>query len=208
LLGRRLKKGVELNANCRILLIIFAVTIVGGFLNSGRWAGGRNHYFSSYLVAAIFIFEFLVFSWVKDDRHQKKLAQFVCLCIYSIGLLLSSLYLILPNKFGKVFLLTSSQRESHKKMISEIKAAAKPAFVEPNYLALPWNSGQDYPDIVDDTTYIFSGITIAEERIKNKYYAEAFLTRESRWRHLFEESGYKETERLADLVRLKAGNTP
>jgi hypothetical protein len=208
LLGRQLSRRFQPNANCRILLLIFVMTFVGGFVNSARWASGRNHYFAAYLVAGIFIVEYLISSWKNVDGNQIKFARYVCLCLYSIGLALGLLYLILPNRFGRISLLTRSQRETNKEIISVIRAAAKPVFVQNNYLALPWNCGQDYSDIVDDTTYIFSGITIVEQRIKNRYYAEAFLSEESRWKDLFEESGYKQTQRLSGLIRFKAGNTP
>jgi cbb3-type cytochrome oxidase subunit 3 len=208
LMSRQLMKRFEPNANRRILIIIFAITVIGGFLNSERWGSGRNCYFPSYLVGSIFVIEYLILSWEKDDEYRKGLSQYVCISLFFMGLVLSSLYLILPNKFGRIFLLTQDQREANKKIIAIIKAARKPTFAESHYLALPWNSGQDYLDIVDDTTYIFSGITIVEQRIKNRYYAEAFLFENSRWTNLFEESGYKQTDRLFGLARFKVGDIP
>jgi len=196
------------NANLRILLIIFVITFIGGFISAGRWAGARNHYFSSYLVAGIFILEYLFSSWGNGNGYQEKTTRYVCLSLYSIVFVLSSLYLILPNRFGKITLLTFSQRQAQKENISVIRAAAKPVFVEPNYLSLPWLCGQDYPDIADDTTYIFSGSTIVETRIKNLYYAEAFLFEESIWKDLFEGSGYKPADRLSGLIRFKRAQTP
>ena len=113
------------------------------------------------------------------------------------------------------------QRRGASQLRNLILSSKKPVFVEHNYFALPWNSGQNPTEILaGETTRVTSLTKLSwfplrfptieygpglEDRIKGyirtQYYAEAFVFKENKWCHLLEESGYRKFSFHGNLVR-------
>jgi len=191
------------------LSIIFMVTTFGNILISTKFASWRNYYFSSFSVAQLFLAEYLLLSWESVSEAKKSVLMKTMLFCFAFGLFLSLAYFIFPNRFGRLELFSSQQREEMRKIRKVIISSAKPVFVEPAYFALPWNSGQYPSDVIEWTTY--QGIANAklvitiESRIRERYYAEAFVFN-GMWSRLLEESGYRKIAQCQDIIRFVRGN--
>ena len=95
-------------------------------------------------------------------------------------------------------LLTSQERKEAKIIRQIIFSATKPVFVEEMYYMLPWISNQYPSEVIEWTSHTrvknCKFIASLEKRIKQKYYAEAFVF-EGEGARLFHRLGYK---RLGD----------
>lgn len=191
------------------LSIIFMVTTFGNILISTKLGSWRNYYFSSFLVAQLFLAEYLLLSWDNAPEAKKPVLMKTMLFCFAFGLFLSLAYFIFPNRFGRLEPFSSQQREEMRKIRKVIISSAKPVFVEPAYFALPWNSGQYPSDVIEWTTYreiVNAQLVITiESRIRERYYAEAFVFN-GMWSRLLEESGYKKIAQCQDIIRFVRGN--
>jgi len=198
-LTNRIRKNNTINS----LLLILFITAMGDILTSKRWACSRNLYFSSFLIAALFTIECIISIWKEKNMRNLQLAIKVMFFSFFFGLLFSSLYLIFPNKFGRIQLLTSLERQESKKIREAIYSSRKPVFVGPAYYALPWNTNQYPSEVVNDAEYCIlrgKGIDFAlEKKIRERYFAEAFVF-DGEWARIFELLGYRRVLQTKDLI--------
>lgn len=195
------KKGKE-STTLGIVLVILAISLAGNFLLTGKIGSGRYYYFSSFLVGQLFVVQYLVSGWPAMDDARKCISMIMVFIGFSLGIGLSSLYLLFPNQLGRIELMTSQERVEASRLTQIIYSAAKPVFVEASYYALPWNSGQYPSDVINWT---FFGVTRGsrfgfplEGRIRDRYYAEAFVY-DGEWSERFARSGYKRTSRVGSI---------
>jgi len=194
---------IRRDATLNVLVTILVVALIGNLLISGKEGSARNYYFSSFFVAQLFIARFLLSCWQTSKEEKQRTFMKVLLLVFFLGLCLSSLYLIFPNRFGRVELLSPQQREEVLRIRRSIRSAAKPVFVGPSYYALPWNSGQHPSDVLDPISYARArgagAVVSVEKRIEDGYYAEAFVY-EGDWAQVLERSGYKRVSRVGRLI--------
>lgn len=195
-----LRERREKDSALTVLIIVFIVTLIGNILTSQKEECWRNYYFSSFLVACLFIPQYLITDWHTADKMKQNTLLYVLISGFFLGLLLSSLYLIFPNQIGRIKLLTPNQREKTRRICQVIRSASRPVFIESSYFALPWNSGQHPSDVIEWTSYDRRRSPgLLEKRIGARYYAEAFVF-EGKWAQLLERSGYKKTSRFGSIT--------
>lgn len=187
-----------------ILATVFIVDLIGTVVISAKEAAGRNYYFSSYYVAQLFIVQYLIATWRSKDTKRQAVAAFVITLGCWLGIFLSALYVVFPNKAGKIQLLSATQHKDAQRVCALIRTSSKPVFVQDAYLALPWHTAQYPSDVIECCTYLkaqeYGMILSLDKRIKDKYYAEAFVS-EGRWARLLEEAGYRKEASVAGLIR-------
>src|SRR5262249_34135105 len=104
-------------------------------------------------------------------------------------------YVLVPNRIGRITLVTAAERAADEARANVIRAATAPRFVEENLAALPWHSGQAVVETIDDTVYweaLRRGIIHESgyDRIRRRQYASGFaVTREVQ--AAFEAAGYQ-----------------
>jgi len=191
----------------KVLILILLFALAGNIFISRRWACARNFYFSSYMVAAVFITECLISAWKENIVKNRRFTLAVIFSGFFLALAFTSLYLVFPNRFGKLQLLTAQEREEFKKIRELIYFSQKPVFVEPTYFALPWNANQYPTDIVNDSEYQilkWKGMKFTlEEKVRARYFKEAFVFINKDWIGLFESLGYKKIAVMRDIVYLR-----
>jgi hypothetical protein len=159
-----------------------------GLVELTRLGANHNYLFPSYVAGIVIIVTHLS----KADAWTPPALRLMCATL-AASVILMSLYLILPDTFGRIT-FGSVDVQSARAVRLAIERAPEPIFIENEFDAVPWHSGHPDTESVDWIIYrsaVRRGIIkrSIESRIAAREYASVFST--GIFRSTLKEAGYQ-----------------
>ncbi len=180
------------------LALTFLLALAGGLVQISRDGSSRNYLFTAYLAAGLMIVLGSALLRVSQDWRRWLVAGSMV-----AGCLLSALYLVVPNQFGRLTL--DVDVPAMRARIDGVKQAEHPVFVEDPFVAMPMNSGDPQAESLDPCVYPFAvangTIPVSvEQRMARRVYASAFV-RDPTFARALDEAGYVPVREWPDGTR-------